>query len=100
MGYYTTHELSIVSGNDFKTDYEQEIRDLIDYQGLFDESTKWYDYEKDMRKYSKNYPSTVFCIYGEGEESGDIWKAYFQNGKMFKTKAKLMFEDFSIGKLE
>jgi len=100
MGYYTKHELSIVSGNDFETDYEQEIRDFIDYQGLFDESTKWYDCEKDMKKYSKTHPKTIFCISAEGEESGDIWKAYFQDGKMFKTKAELVFEEFSTDKLK
>lgn len=99
MGYYTRHELEIVSGNDFVTDYEQEITDSTDYSSLFDYEIKWYDCEEDMKAYSKNHTNVVFCINGKGEESGDIWKAYFQNGKMFKTKAKLMFEEFSTEKL-
>ena len=99
MGYYTRHELSIVSGNDNFTDYEQEITDSTNYSSLFYDSIKWYDCEKDMKDYSKKHPNVVFCIYGEGEESGDIWKAYFQNGKMFRTKAVLQFEEFSIEKL-
>jgi len=52
-----------------------------------------------MRKYSKLHPKLTFIIDGEGEESGDIWKAYFQNGKMFKTKAIMTFEEFSVEKL-
>lgn len=99
MGYYTRHELEIVSGDDFTTDYEQEITDSTDYSSLFDDKIKWYDCEEDMKAYSKNHPNVVFGINGEGEENGDIWKAYFQNGKMFKTKAKLMFEEFSTEKL-
>ncbi|EKT4500965.1 hypothetical protein JE943_000947 [Flavobacterium psychrophilum] len=91
MGYYTRHKLTIIDGED-NINYEQEIADsTTDYSSLFDDSIKWYDCEKDMKEYSKNHPNVVFCINGEGEESGDIWKAYFQNGKMFKTEAKLMF---------
>lgn len=99
MGYYTRHELSIVSGNDHVTDYEQEITDSTYYSSLFTDEIKWYDCEKDMKEYSKNHPNVVFCIDGVGEENGDIWKAYFKNGKMFKTKAKLVFEDYSEDKL-
>lgn len=99
MGYYTSHKLSIISGNDGFTDYEQEITDSTDYSSLFDESIKWYDCEKDMKAYSKKHPNVVFCIDGKGEESGDIWRAYFKNGKTFRTKAVLVFEEFSIRKL-
>jgi hypothetical protein len=100
MGYYTRHELTIVSGGNFETDYEQEITDSTNYSSLFNDSIKWYDCEDDMKKYSKKHPNVIFLIDGEGEENGDIWKAYFQNGKMFKAKAILTFEDFSIDKLE
>jgi hypothetical protein len=99
MGYYTRHELSIVSGDDYKTNYQKEIAETADYIDLFSDSVKWYDCEKDMKSYSKRHPQVIFCIDGEGEESGDIWKAYFQNGKMFKTKAALVFEEFSVDKL-
>ena len=99
MGYYTRYELEIISGDDFVTDYEQEITDSTDYSSLFDDSIKWYHYKEDMKSYSKNHPNVVFCINGEGEESGDIWKAYFKNGKMFKTKATLVFEEFNEDKL-
>lgn len=100
MGYYTRHELEIVSGVDYNIDYEQEISELADYGSCFEDSIKWYDCEKNMKEYSKKHPNTIFCINGEGEESGDIWKAYFKNGKMFKTKAVITFEEFTEDKLQ
>lgn len=102
MGYYTRHELTVINGDE-KTDYEQEIADITggyDRNSLWKESVKWYDCEKHMIKYSKKHPNVTFLIYGEGEESTDIWKAYFKNGKTFTTKAKLVFEEYSDDKLE
>ncbi len=99
MGYYTRYRLSIVSGDDYITDYKQEISDSTDYKYLFDEEIKWYEHENDMITYSKKHPNVLFCLDGEGEENGDIWKAYFQNGKMFRTKGVISFEEFSINKL-
>ncbi len=101
MGYYTRYELEILDGNDYVTEYESEISNLADYNDCFsDESIKWYNYEEDMKKYSKKHPNTVFCVSGEGEDNVDIWKAYFKNGKMFKTKAIILFENFSEDKLQ
>ncbi len=100
MGYYTRHELTIIDGEDFNIDYEKEIGEQIDYEDPFDDEIKWYDCEDDMKSFSKKYPNTTFLIDGEGEESGDVWKAYFKDGKMFKTKAVFTFEEFSIDKLE
>jgi hypothetical protein len=53
MGYYTRHELTIISGDDNKTDYEEEITKSTDYLSLFSDSIKWYDCEDDMKNYSK-----------------------------------------------
>jgi hypothetical protein len=99
MGYYTRFELTVISGSDGITDYKKEIETIVDYDYLFSDEVKWYDHEKDMKKYSESHPKVLFLLEGEGEEPGDIWKAYFQNGKMFKTKAELRFESFSIDKL-
>jgi len=52
-----------------------------------------------MRAFSLLHPEVLFLIDGEGEESGDIWKQWFKNGKSFYTKAKMVFEDFSESKL-
>lgn len=98
MGYYTRHQLTVING-DNKTDYEDEINNQTDYNDLFEDEIKWYDCEKDMITFSKKHPGVTFLIDGEGEESGDIWKAYFKNGKIFKTKATLVFEEYSEDKL-
>ena len=100
MGYYTRHELEVKGKINYNLDYEVEISNSADYSRCFDDSIKWYDCENDMLEFSKNHPETIFCITGYGEESEDIWKAYFKNGKMFKTKAKLVFEEFNESKLE
>ena len=99
MGYYTKFELEVANGDDHKTDYEQEIRELSDYEYLFDDVVKWYNFEEDIRAYSKNHPNTVFELSGEGEESGDLWKAYFQNGKMQMCRAKIIYDEFDESKL-
>lgn len=101
MGYYTRHELEIIEGDDYRTDYESEICDIAEYRSLFGGDTvKWYDSEKDMKKYSRNHPKTLFLITGEGEEAGDLWKAYFKNGKMQVCKAKITFDNFNENEMQ
>jgi hypothetical protein len=60
---------------------------------------KWYDWEKDMRKLSKIFPDILFELHGDGEESDDLWKAYFKNGKMQRCHAITVFEEFDERKL-
>ena len=35
MGYYTRHELTILEGDDFNTDYAKEIGEISDYGECF-----------------------------------------------------------------
>jgi hypothetical protein len=81
------------------TDPERLVEKAIGYNP-FEEPCKWYTWEADMRKISKQFPNTIFLIEGEGEDSGDIWKAYFLNGKMQKAEAKITFEPFDEQKLK
>ena len=70
MGYYTRYELEIIEGDSNEIDHEQGITDSTVYNDdLFECEKKWYDCHKDMIAYSKQYPNTVFCITGEGEEA-------------------------------
>jgi hypothetical protein len=62
--------------------------------------TRWYEHEKDIREFSKRYPSFLFILSGEGEESGDIWKKYFLNGKCQVAKAEVRCADFDPKKLK
>lgn len=97
MGYYTNYKLSIhADGKQFvhQEDAQQEIADLSGYSNPFSESCKWYSHEQDMKALSKNHPDTVFLLEGEGEETGDIWKKYFKNGKMQVCKSEILFPPF------
>lgn len=53
-----------------------------------------------MRKVSTMFPDELLTISGVGEESGDIWKAYFLNGKAQICQAQIIFEDFDKNKLK
>ena len=43
---------------------------------------KWYERESDMRKVSRRHPEAVFTLRGEGEDPGDRWVEYHQNGRI------------------
>lgn len=64
------------------------------------ESMKWYEWEDDMRFFSKKFPTVLFTLNGEGEENDDMWKAYFKNGKMQFCKAKIAFDPFNEKELK
>jgi hypothetical protein len=58
--------------------------------GSTQEQCKWYEHDKDMIEMSMKFPLVLFKLHGEGEESGDIWDAYYLNGKSQKHKARVM----------
>ena len=99
MGYYTKYELEVKEETRTDIDHEKEICDIVDYKYLFEDATKWYDHEKDMRDYSKKYPRTLFILSGIGEESPDLWRRYFKNGKMQDTKAIITYVKYEESKL-
>lgn len=45
------------------------------------EGAKWYDHEIEMIESSKNHPDTVFVLDGMGEDSGDVWRKFYFNGR-------------------
>jgi len=101
MGYYTDFSLRIVEGDDYKTNYEEEIGEASNYgSATFNDSIKWYDHEIDMKAYSKLHPKVLFALEGIGEENEDMWVKYFKNGKMQKVAAKITYEDYDEFKLE
>lgn len=61
---------------------------------------KWYDWETHMKALSREYPDVLFTLSGDGEENGDLWKAYFKNGKCQYEKAKITFDAFDENKLK
>lgn len=80
-------------------DIQKVVSDKIGYNP-FEEETKWYNHENDMREISKQFPDVIFQLNGEGEESGDIWVKYFVNGKMQTASAKITFDGFDQKKLK
>ena len=63
----------------------------------FSYDTKWYNFEDDMREYSKQYPEIIFQVLCEGEDFGDYRTCYFQNGKM--QEVRVTIEPFDVEKL-
>ena len=101
MGYYTTYTLSATQGHDNQEEIEEKLQQTSGYSIEFgrNDPCKWYIHEQDMKELSKIYPETTFLLEGEGEESGDIWRKYFKNGKMQVCKAKIVFPAFDESKL-
>lgn len=53
-----------------------------------------------MKVFSKKYPQYIFALYGEGEEAGDTWYKYFQNGKFQECRAIITFPEFNPAMLK
>lgn len=98
MGYYTRYDLTNlsdeviekvneISGYNFSNSYESD-------------GCKWYNRIEDMKEVSLLFPNQLLQIEGEGEESGDIWKAYFKNGKCQVCEAKITFDEFDESRLK
>lgn len=71
----------------------------IESDGSSADTCKWYDHVKEMAEFSKKFPDVLFILSGEGEESGDIWRKYFLDGKVQVSKVKIEFDEFDQDKL-
>lgn len=65
----------------------------------FSDPCRWYEHDEHMRRISKKYPETIFILEGEGEESGDIWKKYYLNGKCQVARPQVIIPEFDETKL-
>lgn len=128
MGYYTTYTLR--TDNDEKVNLKKfidelgkigvadffnegpvpidELKDIVECEGedaadsidLQTEPIKWYENEEDMKKLSAVFPDVLFRLYGEGEESGDLWLCYHKNGKSQHEPAVVSYGEFDPKKLK
>ena len=83
MGYETRFILT------HDSDVELDLIDAQYYHIEYDEETdgiKWYDHHTDMLAHSTKYPDVTFTLSGEGEESGDIWRARYLGGRVIEEK--------------
>jgi hypothetical protein len=100
MGYYTHFELKWDTED---PQLDMEISHFLDensetYYGLEPDGScadavKWYSYDDDMIEMSRNFPTVLFTLSGEGEEAGDLWKAYYKNSKSQRVDAKIVFPE-------
>lgn len=120
MGYHTRYELEVKyccpdcrQLTKCRKSTQQQIRKEKIFDGQhYDETTydavmrndaldwKWYEHETSVSKLSKNYPDILFILSGEGENSRDVWKKYFLNGKVQVAKAQIVIADFDPTQLE
>lgn len=95
MGYITNFQLKI-SGNQLTEEEIKIIKEKTPLEhyskNLFGEHVKWYCFSEDMKEVSKLIPNRTFTLDGYGEEAGDIWTAYFKNGKSQDAKARIVRE--------
>lgn len=101
MGYYTDYTLTVTPNMEWEPIHE-ELEYLTGYKWKDDlslSSVKWYSHHKQMLEFSKKFPSHLFILNGEGEETGDIWRNYYKNGKCQQCKAQIIIDEFDEGKL-
>ena len=104
MGYETYFELTVEKGHEeliveLRKDNE-EATWALEEDGFGTEPCRWYDYEEDLIEFSKKHPEVLFTLYGNGEESEDIWYSYYKNGKMQNCPVRFVFDDYDETKLE
>ena len=107
MSYYTSYEITV------KGDVSDVVKDAItlnmeklvlpeynEWMGGWACYGNWYEHEEDMKELSLKFPDIVFDVYGDGEETEDLWHKYFKNGKMQYCPVRFEFDDFDESKLE
>ena len=106
MGYYTHFEI-IVNNNEIidKEIHEKlcEISGYNDWDYWTSSITghfKWYENEHDMYELSMLFPDKVFTVTGNGEESNDIWRNYWKNGKFCDANRRIVYDEYDESKLE
>ena len=94
MGYYSRFR-PMVELTEEQVQKLSEISYYPDYAIKGDEGIKWYDFEENIKEFSKLYPDQLFCYEITGEESPDIRKAYAQGGKYCNLVPTLTYPYFT-----
>lgn len=95
MGYYTDFTI-LLEPFPKGTKPQQDMDSVLDYlednlddgdweswcDGQLYSNRKWYNQEADMLQISEMFPEYVFHIYGDGENSDDVWEEHWWNGYM------------------
>lgn len=116
VSFYTTHYTGrIYSGSADEADVAASLYDILRTYLYFpndrsyyntidsvigDDYWHWNDMYEDMAIISAQFPDTIIVISGEGEDSNDLWRAYFQNGKSVCYRAEIVYPPFNPEDLE
>jgi hypothetical protein len=76
----------------------EEMSYALAEDGSTEERCKWYDWKDDMKTMSTKFKDVLFHLSGEGEESGDIWDAWFLNGKAQVHEAEIIRKEAPVPK--
>ena len=100
MGYYSRFEISTdpqLPGKNVSEDYEVVLEKDGSYQ-LYD--SKWYDYKKEILKFSRENPNSLITVHRYGEEPGDIEVSFFKDGCSYDEQLPLFLPKFDKKKLK
>jgi hypothetical protein len=111
MGYYTYFEITVPAKVD-RDDIIEKLEVLSEYSfektGSNEktktfataDSCKWYSHESNMIELSEMFPKVLFQVDGDGEESDDIWRTYYLNGKTQSVEVKTVYGKPNMKKLK
>lgn len=101
MGYYTAFTLTVVNKDEDDTNnYVKKLNEFTNGYYNEDDYIKWYDCEKDMKKFSELHPTVLFKLQGSGEEAGDLWAEYWINGLVQDSVIRFIEDEFDFAKLK
>jgi len=88
MGYYTNYRLELENAEapDIISTLLKENEDAawaLDDEGYSKNEAKWYNAQEDIKSFSIKYPNTLFKLFGDGEESEDLWVLFAKNDKSY-----------------
>ena len=108
MGYYTLHRIRIINEYNTKKNLEklnEYIKKISGYSFYisgsvlkdysneeYDEGSKWYDCEKNMKAVSRFFPGFEIQVRGKGEE-GEIWEMTFKDGFSYDNDDPSIFSE-------
>lgn len=102
MGYQTDYKLIVGL-----KESEREILDRVievsgyscwDAEHLY--GSKWYEWKEHMLQVSAEFPEVLLKLEGVGEETGDMWRAYFKRGRCQYCRGEVVYPPFDESKLK
>jgi len=107
MGYCTTFVISVEDGDPSEGEFDRishMLETYEDFEFWGDEwvasDVKWYDYNDDMHRLSKEFPQFRFYVHGDGDDSDDLWEDHWQDTEptiLHTQIVKFVFHQSTLG---